>query len=152
MFQRILVVYCESLESRRTLTSAIQLAKGLRAELHAVFTMHDFPAYTAYAMAADPSFVRGLDDDRLALYEQMKATVRDIAQPEGVELRTEPVADDEVDAVVPLLDRSQADLFVIDLHRPTSPISRLSNKVFEIAQNTPCSVLGVHQSSSLNTQ
>src|SRR5580698_7940094 len=100
MFQRIVVVYSESLESRRALTSAIQLSKALRAELHAVITMQNLSAYTAYAMAADPSLVRGLDDDRLALYLQMKATVRDIAQREGVELSTELVADDEVDAVV----------------------------------------------------
>src|ERR1700744_5527252 len=128
MFQRIVVGYSESLESQRALASAIQLAKALRSELHAVIIMHDLPAYTAYAMAADPSLVRGLDDDRLALYEQMKTTVRDIAQCEGVELRTELVADDEVDSVVQLLDRSQADLLVIGLHRHTSHISRLWNK------------------------
>jgi nucleotide-binding universal stress UspA family protein len=144
MFQRIVVVYSESLESRRALTSAIQLSKALRAELHAVITMQNLPAYTAYAMAAEPSLVRGLDDDRLALYLQMKATVRDIAQREGVELSTELVADDEVDAVVQFLDRSRADLLIIGLHRHASHISRLWNKVFEIAQNAPCSVLGVH--------
>jgi nucleotide-binding universal stress UspA family protein len=144
MFQRIVVVYSESFESRRALTSAIQLAKALRAELHAVISMHDLPAYTAYAMAADPSLLRELDDDRLALYEQMKATVHDIAQREGVSLRIELVAGDEVDAVTQLLDRSRADLLIIGLHRHTSHISRLWNKVFEIAQNAPCSVLGVH--------
>ena len=144
MFQRIVVVYSEFLKSRRPLISAIQVAKVLRAELHAVMTMHDLPAYTAYAIAADPSLVRRLDDDRLAFYEQMKTTVRDIAQREGVEFRSELVADDEVDAVVQLLDRNRADLLVISLQRHTSHISRLWNKVFEIAQNVPCSVLGVH--------
>jgi nucleotide-binding universal stress UspA family protein len=144
MFQRIVVVYSESLESRRALTSAIQLAKTFQAELHAAITMHDLPAYTAYATAADPSLVRVLDDDRRALYEEMKATVREIAEREGVELRTELVADDEVDAVVQLLYRSRADLLVIGLHRQTSHISRLWSRVFEIAQNAPCSVLGVH--------
>jgi nucleotide-binding universal stress UspA family protein len=144
MFQRIVVAYSESPESRRALASAIQLAKALGAELHAVITIQDLPAYTAYATAADPSLVRVLDDDRRALYGQMKATVREIAQREGVELRTELVADDEVDAVVHLLDRSRADLLVIGLHRHTSHISRLWSKVFEIAQNAPCSVLGIH--------
>jgi len=144
MFQRIVVAYSESPESRRALASAIQLAKVLGAELHAVITMQDLPAYTAYVAALDPSFVRVLDDDRRALYEQMKATVHEIAQREEVELRTELVADDEVDAVVQLLDRNRADLLVIGIHRHTSHISRLWSKVFEIAQNAPCSVLGVH--------
>src|ERR1700751_20647 len=144
MFQRIVVVYSESLEARRALPPAIKRAKAFRAELHAVITMRDLPAYAAYATAADPSLVRVLDDDRGALYEQMKATVREIAQREGVELRTELVGDDEADALVQLLDRSRADLLVIGLHRHTSHISRLWNKVFEIAQNAPCSVLGVH--------
>jgi hypothetical protein len=36
MFQRIVVIYGESLESRRALTSAIQLAKAFQAELYAV--------------------------------------------------------------------------------------------------------------------
>jgi nucleotide-binding universal stress UspA family protein len=144
MFQRIVAVYSELLESRRALTSAIQLAKALRAELRAVIIMHDLPAYTAYAMAVDPSLVLGLDDDRQALYEQMKTTVHEIAQREGVELRTELLADDKLDALVRLLDRSGADLLVIGLQRHTSHISRLWSNVFEIAQNAPCSVLGVH--------
>jgi nucleotide-binding universal stress UspA family protein len=144
MFQRIVVVYSESPESRRALASAIQLAKALEAELHALITMQDLPAYTAYVTATDPSLVRVLDDDRRALYEEMKAAVREIAQREEVELRTELVADDEVDAVVQLLDRSRADLLVIGLHRHTSHISRLWSNVFEIAQNAPCRVPGVH--------
>ena len=144
MFQRIVVVYSESLESRRALTSAIQLAKAFQAELHAVIAMHDLPAYTAYVTAADSSLVRVLDDDRRALYEQMKTTICEIAQREGVDLGTELVADDDVDPVVQLLNRSRADLLVIGLHRHTSHISRLWSKVFEIAQNAPCSVLGIH--------
>jgi nucleotide-binding universal stress UspA family protein len=87
---------------------------------------------------------RVLDDDRRALYEQMKATVHEIVQSEGVEYRAELVADDEVDAIVQLRDQSRADLLVIGFHRHTSHISRLWNKVFEIAQNASCSVLGVH--------
>jgi nucleotide-binding universal stress UspA family protein len=126
------------------LASAIQLAKALAAELHAVIAMQDLPAYRAYVTAADPSLVRVLDDDRQALYEQMKAIVREIAQREEVELRTKLVADDEVDSVVQLLDRSRADLLVVGLHRHTSHISRLWNMLFEIAQNAPRSVLGVH--------
>jgi nucleotide-binding universal stress UspA family protein len=74
----------------------------------------------------------------------MKAAIGEIAQREGVEVGTELVADDEVDAVVQLLDRSRADLLVIGLHRHTSHISRLWSKVFEIAQNAPCNVLGIH--------
>ena len=143
MFQRIVLAYSDSPDSRRALTSAIQLVKTFGAELQAVIAMRELPAYTAFVTIADSSFVRTVSADR-QLYEQLQVTVREIARSNGVELQTELLEGGEVDAIIQLLHRCEADLVVIGLHRHTSHISRLWNRVFEIAQNAPCSVLGVH--------
>jgi hypothetical protein len=76
MFQRIVVAYSESPESRRALAFAIQLAKALRAELHAVITMQDLAVCKAYATAADPSLIRVLDDDP----EQLSVESRNVKE------------------------------------------------------------------------
>src|SRR5277367_4008572 len=142
MLQRIVLAYGDSPESRRALTSAIQLAKTFGAELQAVIAMQELPAYTAFVTAADSSLVRTLSADRQAFYEQLQVTVREVARCAGVEVKTEPLGG-EVDAMIQLLHRWEADLVVMGLHRHTSHIARLWSRVFEIAQNAPCSVLGV---------
>jgi nucleotide-binding universal stress UspA family protein len=43
MFQKIVLAYSGSPESRRALTSAIQLAKTFGAELHAVIAIEELP-------------------------------------------------------------------------------------------------------------
>lgn len=125
MFQRIVLAYSDSPESRRALTSAIQLAKTFGAELQAVIAMLELPAYTAFVTAADSSFLRTLSADRQAFYEQLQVTVREIARSDCVELKTELLEGGEVDAIIQLPHRWEADLVVIGLHRHTSHISRL---------------------------
>jgi nucleotide-binding universal stress UspA family protein len=100
--------------------------------------------YTAFLLAADSSLLRTPSADRQGFYEQLQVTVREIAQSDGVEPKTELLEGVDVDAVIQLLHRREAELLVIGLHRHTSHISRLCNSVFEIAQNALCSVLGVH--------
>jgi nucleotide-binding universal stress UspA family protein len=38
----------------------------------------------------------------------------------------------------------KVDLLVIGIHRRSSRVSRMWSTVYTIAQNVPCSVLGVH--------
>jgi nucleotide-binding universal stress UspA family protein len=49
-----------------------------------------------------------------------------------------------VEAIVNFLRRQQADLLVIGLHQHDFYIARLWSTVYELAQDAPCSVLGVH--------
>ena len=51
---------------------------------------------------------------------------------------------DAVDAIVGFLLDHKTDLLVIGLRRHASHISRLWSKVYELAFDAPCSVLGVH--------
>jgi nucleotide-binding universal stress UspA family protein len=144
MFKRIVVAYNESPEASRALASAIQLAKLVEAELQVVTVVQELPAYTAYATAGDSSLTRTLREDRSQGYEQMQAAVRETALREGVAPVTHLLEGDEVDALVGFLLRDKPDLLVIGLHPHASHVSRLWSRVYGIAQDAPCSVLGVH--------
>ena len=67
-----------------------------------------------------------------------------LTQREGVASVTNLLEGEGVEAVLDFLVKEKPDLLVIGLHRHTSHISRLWNTVFELAQDAPCSVLGVH--------
>ncbi len=144
MFKRITVAYCESPESRRALASAIHLARILGAELQTVTIIEAPPAYTAYADAVDPSLTLTINRDRMQAYERLQSDAREAAGREGVELQTHLLEGEEVDAIVGFLARHKTDLLVIGLHHPQLHISRLWSTVYELAQDAPCSVLGVH--------
>ena len=144
MFKRIAVAYNESPEARRALASAIQLAKVLGSELRLITIMEELPAYTAFASATDCSLERTMLDDRSKHYEQFQAEACATAQREGVAVVTHLLDGEVPDRLVEFLLQDKADLLVIGLHRRTSHISRLWSTVYEVAQEAPCSVLGVH--------
>lgn len=114
------------------------------AELRVVSIIQDLPAYTAYATAADPSLARTLRDDQSQRYEQLQAEVRDTAWREGIAVVTDLLRGEAANALLGFLIREKPDLLVIGLHRHRSHISRLWSTVYEVAQDAPCHVLGVH--------
>jgi nucleotide-binding universal stress UspA family protein len=144
MFQKIVVAYNESPESKRALVSAIQLARSLNAELHAVTVMTDPPAYTVYAGALDASISQVLRDDRALFYEQLQERTRAFGISHDIELHSHLVDGSPVEAVVDFLRSHKADLLVLGLHQRDLHIARLWSTVYELAQDAPCSVLGVH--------
>jgi nucleotide-binding universal stress UspA family protein len=144
MFKKIVAAYNESPEASRALASAIHLAKLLGAELRVVSVVQDLPGYTAYATAVDSSIQLTLREDRSQAYEQLQAEARDTALREGVAAVTHLLQGDPVNALLDFLTHEKPDLIVIGLHRHTSHISRLWSTVYEVAQDAPCSVLGVH--------
>lgn len=144
MFKRITVAYSESPEASRALTSAVLLAKTLGAELRAVTILQEPPAYTAYADAVDSSLKLIIKTDRMQAYERLHSQAREAALREGVELETHLLEGDEVVAIVEFLAHHKTDLLVIGLHHHQAHISRLWSTVYSLAQEAPCSVLGVH--------
>jgi nucleotide-binding universal stress UspA family protein len=144
MFKRIAVACNDSPESRRALASAIRLASILGAELRVVTVEQELPAYTAFATACDSSLTQTLREDQSLRCEQIQAEARTTALREGVVVESYLLQGNEVDALIGFLHNNKPDLLVIGLHRHTSHVSRLWNTVFEIAQDAPCSVLGVH--------
>jgi len=144
MFRKIAVAYNESPEAKRALVSAIQLAKHLNADVQVVTVMADLPSYTAYAVAADVSLTRVLEDDRTKLYGSLQDTARTYASDHGVELSCHLIEGHEVGAIVDFLRSQNAELLVVGLHQRDLYIARLWSTVYELAQEAPCSVLGVH--------
>jgi nucleotide-binding universal stress UspA family protein len=144
MFKRIAVAYNDSPEAEHALDCAIQLSKSLGAELHTITVTADLPAYTAFSAAADSSLLRMVADDRAKLYEALLDKARASAQLQGVEVLCQMVEGSEVESIVHFLRGHKADLLVIGLHQRDLYISRLWSTVYELAQEAPCSVLGVH--------
>jgi nucleotide-binding universal stress UspA family protein len=144
MFRKIVVAFDGSPESHRSLLSAVQLAKSLSAELHTVTVMQDLPAYTAFAQATDPAIGGVLREDRQEFYQHLEAGARDLCSGHGIEFHGNLVEGPPVDAIVDFLRRQKADLLVIGLHQRELHIARLWSTVYELAQDAPCSVLGVH--------
>jgi nucleotide-binding universal stress UspA family protein len=143
MFKKIVVAYNGSKESERALHAAIQLAKSLSAELHAVTVMTGLPAYTAFS-AVDPSLTQVLRDDEANSHQALRENALKLAHENGIELRSHAVEGHEIDVIVDLLRREKADLLVVGLHKRDLYIARLWSTVYELAQESPCSVLGVH--------
>jgi nucleotide-binding universal stress UspA family protein len=144
MFKRIAVAYNESAEAQRALASAIELAKSIGAELQTIMVMADLPSYTAFAGMADRSLPRILNEDRLKFYEALSERARQSAQDQGLDVLTHSVEGPAVETIVRFLREHKADLLVVGLHQQDLYIARLWSTVYELAQEAPCSVLGVH--------
>jgi nucleotide-binding universal stress UspA family protein len=144
MFRKLVVAYNESPEAQRALFSAIQLAKSLNAELQTVTALSDLPAYTAFADAADPSASQVLQDDRVKSFKKLQDKARVQAASHGIEVQNHLLEGRPVEAIVEFLRKQKADLLVIGLHQHDFYIARLWSTVYELAQDAPCSVLGVH--------
>ena len=144
VFKKIAIIYDEAPEAGRALASAIHLAKILGSELEVVTVMQELPAYTAFAAAVDCSLEQTLRDDRSRHYEQLQAEAVETARCGGVAATAHLLDDEGTTALLDLLEQEKPDLLVVGLHRRTSHLSRLWDTVFELAQDAPCSVLGVH--------
>src|SRR5271166_2040294 len=144
MYKNIAVALDESPESGRAFKTAIQLAKIFGVGLQTITVMERLPSYTAFAAATDPSMVATLEEDRLEFYKRMQARAQSEAETHGVSLATHAVEGEAADAIVHYVCESKIDLLIIGLHRRPSRISSLWSTVYTIAQNIPCSVLGVH--------
>jgi nucleotide-binding universal stress UspA family protein len=144
VFKKIAVAYNESAEAQRALAAAIQLATSLDAELETITVMTDLPSYTAFAAAGDPSLPQVLQADRSQFYDGLQESARALARHHGLELQSHVVQGSAVAAIVKLLKERKTDLLVIGLHQRDFVIARLWSTVYELAQEAPCSVLGVH--------
>jgi nucleotide-binding universal stress UspA family protein len=144
VFKRIVVAHNESPESGRALMAAIRLASSLNAELHTVTVVEELPAYTAYAGAVDASISRVLKEDQMKFYEDLQIKARSLAGNYNIELSSHLIEGRQIEASVDFLRKHWADLLVVGLHQRDLYIARLWSTVYELAQEAPCSVLGVH--------
>jgi nucleotide-binding universal stress UspA family protein len=144
MFRKIVVAFNEAPESQRAFLVALKLAQSLNAELQAVTAIGELPAYTAFAGIADSSISRVLEEDRRDFYAKLQDHARAQVESYGIGFHSYLVEGREVEAIVNFLRQQKADLLVVGLHQRDLYIARLWSTVFELAQDAPCSVLGVH--------
>lgn len=144
MFRKIAVAYDESPEASRALATAIHLAKTLGVGLETITVMEKLPAYTAFATAAGASLAVSLEEDRKKYYDHLQAAAQAAGKREGVEIVTHVIDGEETDSIISFVCGEKIDLLVIGIHRRPERVSRMWSTVFTVAQNVPCSVLGVH--------
>jgi nucleotide-binding universal stress UspA family protein len=144
VYNKIAIAYDGSGEADRALTSSITLAKSLGAELLIITVLKDLPVYAGYAEALDPAVAHLINDDHLAAFEGIQRQASERATAAGLRVTTHIIESSEVSHIVTLLKEVSADLLVVGLHRQDLYISRLWNTVYELAQDAPCNVLGVH--------
>jgi nucleotide-binding universal stress UspA family protein len=144
MFSKIVVALNDLPESQRALCTAIELARGSNAELATVSILGDLPAYTSFAVIVDPSGPNAMEEDRRRAHRELHEKASLLAREQGVRAKGSIVEGREVQAILHFLREERADLLVIGLHQHDFYLSRLWSSVYDLAQDAPCSVLGVH--------
>jgi nucleotide-binding universal stress UspA family protein len=144
LFKKIIVAFDESPEAGRALDSAMALAHSLGSALHTVTVVKPLPPYMAYAEATDLAVSQVIEQDHIEFYEGLRTAAQARAAEAGLQAVTHLVDGSEIESIVSLLREQRADLLVLGLHNKSLYIARLWSTVYELAQQAPCSVLGVH--------
>ena len=144
MFSRIVVALNDLPESQRALRTAINLAQKFNAELATVSILGDLPAYASFAVIADPTAPIGLKEDRRRIHMELHSSATQLAQKHGVAATSAIVEGRETQSILRFLRDHKADLLVIGLHQHDFYLSRLWSSVYDLAEESTCSVLGVH--------
>ena len=144
MFSKIVVALNDQPESQRALRTAIDLARADNAELATVSILGDLPAYTSFAIVVDLGAANAMKEDRRRFHGELHERASKLAQELGVHATGAIVEGREVHAVLGFLKDVDADLLVMGLHQHDFYLSRLWSPVYDLAQEAPCSVLGVH--------
>jgi nucleotide-binding universal stress UspA family protein len=144
MFTKIVVALNDLPESQRALRAAIDLARAYNAELATVSILGDLPAYTSFAIVADPGAPGLIQDGRRQVHCELHEKAAQLAREHGVRAKGSIVEGREVQAILHFLRGERADLLVIGLHQHDFYLSRLWSSVYDLAQEATCSVLGVH--------
>jgi nucleotide-binding universal stress UspA family protein len=144
MFSKIVAALNDLPESQRALRTAIDLARACNAELATVSILGDLPAYTSFAIVVDPDAPSAMQEARRRVHDELHEKASLLAQEYGVRATGSIVEGQEVKAILHYLKEKRADLLVIGLHQHDFYLSRLWSSVYDLAQDAPCSVLGVH--------
>jgi nucleotide-binding universal stress UspA family protein len=144
MFSKIVVALNDQPESQRALGTAIDLARADNAELATVSILGDLPAYSSFAIVVEPGAPNAMKEDRRRFHGELHERASKLARERGVHATGASVEGREVHAVLGFLKEVNADLLVMGLHQHDFYLSRLWSSVYDLAQEAPCSVLGVH--------
>ena len=139
MFHKIMVAYDDSPESVRALKVAIELARGVGADLGVATVLEPVPAYFSFAMFANTAF--DWKENNRARCIQLQAQARRWAAAAGLYLDTHLINGDEVSGILECARRYNSDLLVFGMRKHGWPMAGHTAK--DIAERAPCAVLGI---------
>lgn len=144
MFSKIVVALNNLPESQRALRTAIDIAASFGASVATISILGDLPAYTSFAVVVDPSASGDLRESHRQLHAQLHDRAAALARERGVRIHGVIVEGREVESILHCLREEKAELLVLGLHQHDFYLSRLWSTVYDLANEAPCSVLGVH--------
>lgn len=144
MFSKIVVALNDLPESQRALQVAIDIAASFNSSLATVSILGDLPAYTSFAIVADPTAPEAMREARQKLHSNLHGRAAELAHERAVQIHSAILEGREVETVLHYLRDEKAELLVLGLHQHDFYLSRLWSSVYDLAKDAPCSVLGVH--------
>jgi nucleotide-binding universal stress UspA family protein len=139
LYRRILVALDGSEASRRALRVALELARALGANLHAIGVEEHLPHY-----AATLGEVQEAKAEANAFFEEVMAGARALAAEYGVPLTTEVRAGNAAQQIINLARQGGFDLIVLGAHGHSFlEHFLLGSTTDRVVDHAPCSVLVV---------
>jgi nucleotide-binding universal stress UspA family protein len=142
MFNRILIAYDGSPESKKALDTGIELAAALHSSATLVSVLEPLPGYVNIAGAMAPSMSSELRAEIRRRLETLQTEVAKQAAAHGVQVQTMLVEGSETGEILNAARKTRADLLVVGLHRHANMIE-WAGTVRRIANETPCPILAV---------
>lgn len=138
MYERILVAHDGSDGGRKALSTAIDLGKRFKAELH-MLSIEELPRF--------PATMDEVIEEKAAenhLFKSVVAQAQATAKAKRVKLKTHVIAAHPVKGIVDFARRQRADLLVIGYHGHSALHDALIGGTAErIVRHAPCAVLVV---------
>ncbi len=142
MFNRILIAYDGSPESKKALETGISLAAALRSSATLVSVVEPLPGYLSIAGTVAPTLPAELAAEHRRQLEAMQSEVKQQAAARGVEVHTMIAEGSETGEILNAARNTRADLLVVGLHRHAATLE-WAGTVRRIANAAPCPILAV---------
>uniref|UniRef100_A0A7V5CS46 Universal stress protein n=1 Tax=Acidobacterium capsulatum TaxID=33075 RepID=A0A7V5CS46_9BACT len=142
MFQRILIAYDGSPESKKALETGIALARELKADTSLVSVIEPLPGYITLAGSVEPSYPAELIRERREKFSAMQSEVKEKAAQHGMTVETLLVEAPEIEGLLRTVAETRADLLVIGL-RPHDHSVEFAGTVRRVANEIRCPILAV---------
>jgi nucleotide-binding universal stress UspA family protein len=145
MYKKIMIAFDESAEAKRSLSSGLELARALKAELRLLTVSEPLPVYAAFMDSELPGARQALLEERNASYRNLQSEGIKHAQESGITVEGIIVEGDEVQSIVDHIANWGADLLLIGRRHHSGAISRVwGGTVHNIAEKARCSILAVY--------
>ncbi len=144
MYKKIMIAFDESAAAKRALSSAVELAKELKADLRLLTESEPLPVYAAFMDSELPGARQALLEERNSFYKDLQSEGIKHAEERGIAVEGIIVEGEEVQAIADQIADWGADLLVIGRRHHSDAVSRIwGGTVHNIAERVQCSILAV---------